>query len=330
MKIWGKRVLVTGADGFIGSHLAERLLQYGAEVVCLAQYNSFSSAGWLDTLQPETRKQLDIQFGDVRDAGRVNDLVTGVDAVFHLAALIAIPHSYQAPQSFVDTNVIGTLNVLEAVRRHNTEKVIVTSTSEVYGTPSEIPITEGHALQAQSPYAATKIAGDQLALSYAAAFDVNVLVLRPFNTFGPRQSMRAVIPTILAQMLASRKEIHLGSLHPRRDFTFVADTVDGFIKAAEAKTDPGEVIQLGTGQAVSVGELVEICRFITGSTARVVESDERVRPEASEVQVLLSDPTRAAGRLGWSPTTSLQQGLQLTAQWVEQHLNVESAGRYHR
>ena len=330
MRISGRRVLVTGADGFIGSHLAERLVQHGAEVVCLAQYNSFSSAGWLDTLQPETRKELDIQFGDVRDAGRVNDLVTGIDAVFHLAALIAIPYSYQAPQSFVDTNVTGTLNVLEAARRLNTENVIVTSTSEVYGTPSEIPITEGNALQAQSPYAATKIAGDQLALSYAAAFDLNVLVLRPFNTYGPRQSMRAVIPTILTQMLASREEIHLGSLHPRRDFTFVTDTVDGFVKAAEAETSPGEVIQLGTGQAVSVGELVEICRSITGSTARVVASDERVRPEASEVQVLLSDPTRAGARLGWSPTTSLQQGLQLTAQWVAQDLNIESAGRYHR
>ena len=330
MTLAGRRVLVTGADGFIGSHLAERLVREGADVHCLALYNSFSSAGWLDTVEPDVREHMSVHFGDVRDSGRMSDLIEQADIVFHLAALIAIPYSYQAPQSFVDTNVSGTLNVLEACRRHAVAKVILTSTSEVYGTPDVIPITEDHPLQAQSPYAATKVAGDQLGLSYAASFGLNVAVLRPFNTYGPRQSMRAVIPTVLAQMQAGRAEIHLGSLHPRRDFTFVADTVDGFVRSAEADTQPGEVIQLGTGQAVSVGELVEMCRSITGSTARIIEVDERIRPEASEVQVLLSDPTRAAARLGWSPTTTLEQGLQLTAQWVAQDLNVESAGRYHR
>lgn len=330
MSISGMRTLVTGADGFIGSHLAERLVLEGADVHCLANYNSFGSAGWLDSLSEDVKEKLTIHFGDIRDTGRIGDLVAGTDSVFHLAALIAIPYSFQAPESFAQTNVLGTLNVLEACRRHGTQKLVVTSTSEVYGTPSAVPITEDHPLNAQSPYAATKVAADQLALSYAATYGLNTLILRPFNTYGPRQSMRAVIPTVLSQMIASRDEILLGSLHPQRDFTFVADTVDGFVKSAEAETAPGEVIQLGTGHAVSVGDLVDICRTITGSKARVVEREERVRPLASEVQVLLSDPTRAVARLDWHPRMSLKQGLELTAQWIALNLNVESVGRYHR
>lgn len=330
MSLAGQRVLVTGADGFIGSHLVERLIREGAEVHALAIYNSLGSAGWLDTVEPRDRRNLQIHFGDVRDEGLIRDLLLRADMVFHLAALIAIPYSYMAPASFVDTNVLGTLNVLEACRRNDVRKVILTSTSEVYGTPEVIPITENHPLRSQSPYAATKAAADQLGIAYAATYGLAVTVLRPFNTYGPRQSMRAVIPTILAQMQAGRSEIHLGSLHPRRDFTFIADTVDGFIKAALADTSPGEVIQLGTGEAVSVGALVEICRTITGSKARIIESNERVRPDNSEVQVLVSDPSRASTRLGWHPQTELLSGLQMTARWIADNLNVRTAALYHR
>ena len=329
MTVSGKKVLITGADGFIGSHLAEQLVLQGATVACLANYNSFGSAGWLDSLHDEIKQKLTINLGDVRDGGQMRDLVAGSDIVFHLAALIAIPYSYQAPQAFVGTNVSGTFNILEACRHNSIPKVVLTSTSEVYGTPQVTPITEDHPLQAQSPYAATKVAADQLGLAYAATYGLDVLVLRPFNTYGPRQSMRAVIPTVLAQMIAGRDEILLGSLHPRRDFTYVADTVDGFVKAALAKTEKGEVIQLGTGHAISIGELVEICRTITGSSARIIESQERIRPDASEVQVLLSDPTRALQRLEWSPQMTLEEGLKLTAAWVEESMALESVHRYY-
>lgn len=330
MKLLGKRVFVTGADGFIGSHLAERLVREGAEVHCLSLYNSFGSYGWLDAVDEDVRKQMTVHLGDIRDSGLMSDLLTEADVVFHLAALISIPFSYQAPQTFVETNVLGTLNVLEACRRNGVGKVILTSTSEVYGTPDVIPISEKHPLRAQSPYAASKIASDQLGLSYAATYDLNVLVLRPFNTYGPRQSLRAVIPTVLAQMIAGCDEILLGSLHPRRDFTFVSDTVDGLVKAAEADTLAGEVIQLGTGEAVSVGELVEACRMVTGSSARVTVREERMRPSSSEVQVLLSDPEVALARLGWVPLTSLEEGLRMTATWIQSDLKSESVSRYHR
>lgn len=330
MKLSGKSVVVTGADGFIGSHLAERLVHEGAQVHCLAQYNSFGSSGWLDTLPTALRSSFSIDHGDVRDGGQMANLLKGADVVFHLAALIAIPQSYQAPQSFLETNVTGTFNILEACRRHDIEKVILTSTSEVYGTPISTPISVAHPLQAQSPYAASKVASDQLGLAYASSFGVNVAVLRPFNTYGPRQSLRAVIPTVLAQMQAGCPEVLLGSLYPRRDFTYVSDTVEGFVMMAEAETAPGEVIQLGTGVAVSIGELVEICRSITGSTAPVRESEERVRPENSEVQVLLSDPSQAFRSLGWQPSISLDEGLRMTAQWVLESAEFGAVDRYHR
>lgn len=326
----GRSILITGADGFIGSHVAERLVNEGCDVHALAMYNSFGTAGWLDTLDEATRKALTIHFGDVRDRGLVDSVVMGRDIVLHMAALIAIPYSYQAPESFVDTNVNGTLNVLEAARRHGTNKVVTTSTSEVYGTPETIPISVTHPLKAQSPYAATKIAADQLCMSYAAAFGLNVAILRPFNTYGPRQSMRAVIPTILTQMVAGVDTVHLGSLHPRRDFTYVADTVDGFVRTAEADTVPGETLQLGTGIAVSIGELVELCRSITGSQAAISEDDVRVRPEASEVQVLLADPSGARSRLGWQAQTSLENGLRRTAEWISARGTTSRASEYHR
>lgn len=326
----GRSVLVTGADGFIGSHLFERLVAEGATVRALCQYNSNSSLGWLDTVDRDLLATADIQLGDIRDAGFVRALMDDVDTVFHLAALIAIPFSYVAPNSFVDTNVGGTLNVLEAARSHHTPRVVNTSTSEVYGTPRTTPITVDHPMRAQSPYAATKVAADQLCHSYAMSFDVNVTTLRPFNTYGPRQSLRAVIPTILAQMLAGSDTIALGSLAPRRDFTFVEDTVDGFVRIGSSDAEPGSVIQLGTGVAPSIGELVDLCREVTGSHAAIVTDDKRVRPESSEVRVLLSDPTATLDKLGWKPTVDLVAGLGRTAEWLSGSATLERATHYHR
>ena len=325
----GRRVVVTGADGFIGSHLTERLVAEGADVTALCVYNSNGSHGWLDERVASGEPGLTPVLGDIRDAEFVSRLVDGAEYVFHLAALIAIPYSYVAPRSFVETNVVGTLNVLEAARRHSGLRVINTSTSEVYGTPLTTPITETHRVHGQSPYAASKVAADQLTLSYACSFEIDACTLRPFNTFGPRQSQRAVIPTILAQMLSGAETIRLGSLHPRRDFTFVHDTVEGFLAMAASDVSGGEVVQLGTGVSVSVGEVVEMCAKVTGSTARIVTDDERARPEASEVQVLLSDPTVAAQRIGWTPLTSLESGLEQTADWIRS-IDLRRAAHFQR
>ncbi len=312
----GRRVLVTGADGFIGSHLVERLVVEGAEVRALCLYTSQGTHGWLDEVEPEVRDAVDLRLGDVRDAGLVRDLVQDRDLVLHLASLIAIPYSYLAPASFVETNVSGALNVLEAVRASGAT-MINTSTSEVYGTPESVPITQAHPLRAQSPYAASKIAADKLCESYAASYGVDVATVRPFNTYGPRQSMRAVIPTVLTQLLAGSPEIRLGNVSPRRDFTFVSDTVDGFVRAASVGLQPGEVVQLGTGRTVSVGEVVELCRSVTGrEDAEIIVEEERVRPDGSEVEVLLSDPSVALERLGWSAQVDLEDGLRATAAWI--------------
>ena len=312
----GRRVLVTGADGFIGSHLVERLVVEGAEVRALCLYTSQGTHGWLDEVEPEVRDAVDLRLGDVRDAGLVRDLVQDRDLVLHLASLIAIPYSYLAPASFVETNVSGALNVLEAVRASGAT-MINTSTSEVYGTPESVPSTPAHPLRAQSPYAASKIAADKLCESYAASYGVDVATVRPFNTYGPRQSMRAVIPTVLTQLLAGSPEIRLGNVSPRRDFTFVSDTVDGFVRTASVGLQPGEVVQLGTGRAVSVGEVVELCRSVTGrEDAEIIVEEERVRPDGSEVEVLLSDPSGALERLGWSAQVDLEDGVRATAAWI--------------
>lgn len=327
----GRRILVTGADGFIGSHLVERLVRDGADVRALCLYTSQGGHGWLDESPADVRDAVDLRLGDVRDGGLVRDLVEDCDLVLHLASLIAIPYSYLAPASFVETNVTGVLNVLEAVRASGAT-MINTSTSEVYGTPETVPITETHPLRAQSPYAASKIAADKLCESYAASFDVDVATLRPFNTYGPRQSMRAVIPTVLTQLLAGATEIRLGNLSPRRDFTFVSDTVDGFVRAASVGIARGEVVQLGTGSAVSIGELVDLCRTITGRTdAEVVVEDERIRPDGSEVEVLLSDPEVARTALGWSPDVTLEDGLRAVAAWIgDRRPDADAAARYVR
>ncbi len=330
--IKGKTVVVTGADGFIGSHVTQRLIAEGANVKALCVYNSNGSYGWLDDLSPDERDAVDLQLGDIRDSEFVSDLVKGADVVLHLAALIAIPYSYQAPRSYVETNVVGTLNVLEGVRRHGVGRLVNTSTSEVYGTPKTVPITIENELRGQSPYSATKIAADKLCEAWASSFETPVVVLRPFNTYGPRQSARAVIPTVLQQMVGGAERIHLGSLTPRRDFTFVTDTADGFFRAATADIPlAGQVIQLGTGYDVTIGELVEMAAKVTGSTAEITTQDERVRPEASEVMHLLSDPSQALAELGWAPQVSLEEGLRQTAEWIKARgVDATAAAKYAR
>ena len=325
----GRTVLVTGADGFMGSHLVERLAADGARVRAFCFYNSQGSWGWLDGAPPEVRAALDVRLGDVRDARFVEAACEGVEVVFHLAALIAIPYSYAAPQSFVETNVGGTLNVLEACRRQGVSRLVHTSTSEVYGTPDRLPIRETHPLNAQSPYAATKVAADQLALSFHRSFGTQAVVLRPFNTYGPRQSSRAVLPTILTQLLWGRREVELGRLDTRRDLTFVTDTVDGFVRAATAPGVEGDTIQLGTGRSVSIGELFEAACRVVGCQAAAREDPRRLRPDASEVLVLESDPARAAQKLGWAPRVGLEEGIRHTADWIRAHLEAYPAEFLH-
>jgi len=314
-------VLVTGADGFIGSHLTERLVREGAKVRAVCLYNSQGSWGWLDDVPAETRERIDVRLGDIRDAEWMASVTEGIDIVFHLAALIAIPYSYAAPRSFVDTNVLGTLNVLEAARRAKTKLVIQTSTSEVYGTPATLPIVETHPLNAQSPYAASKVAADQLALSYHRSFDVPVTVLRPFNTYGPRQSTRAVIPTILTQLMQGRREIQLGRLDTRRDLTFVTDTVDGFVRAATHEEAIGKVTQLGTLTSPSIQDIFDAACRALGVEAKATLDPRRLRPDQSEVLVLESDPKQAKALLGWTSTMTLEAGLRETAKWLEGRLD---------
>ena len=318
----GKRALVTGADGFIGSHLVEGLIAEGAQVRGLCLYNSQGRLGWLDYAAPEAREQVDARLGDIRDARFVESICEEIDVVFHLAALIAIPYSYVAPQSFIETNVNGTLNILEGVKRQGVGRLVHTSTSEVYGTPSELPIRESHALRAQSPYAASKVAADQLALSYHASFQAPVVILRPFNTFGPRQSTRAVVGTILAQLLDGRTEVQLGRLDTRRDLTYVDDVVRGFLLAGDTPGIEGETIQLGTGTSYSVQQVFDAACSILNAKARPAEDPRRIRPAASEVLVLQSDPRRAADKLGWKPKISLETGLRRTADWMRANLDL--------
>ena len=328
MKLRGKTVLVTGADGFIGSHLAERLAREGARVRAFVLYNSFSSWGWLGQSPPELREAMEIFPGDVRDAEQVAEAVRGCEIVFHLAALISVAYSFKSPESFLDTNIRGTLNVLQAARRHGEVKVVHTSTSEVYGTPAEVPINEGHPLRAQSPYAASKIAADKLAESFFYSYGLPVVILRPFNTYGPRQSSRAVLPTILTQLLAGKEEISLGALWPRRDLTYVEDTVDGFILAAQVDEAVGGTVQLGSGHDISIGELAELASRVLNRPVRVLSTDERLRPQHSEVAQLLSDPTLAKELLGWTPKVCLERGIAHTAKWLSQHMHKTKSEEY--
>lgn len=310
----GLRVLVTGGGGFIGSHLVEALAREGADVRALVRYSSTGSAGWLDARDPGAA--ISVVRGDIRDRACVENAMKDCSVVFHLAALISIPYSYEAPQSYVDVNVGGTLAVLESARRLGGIRVVQTSTSEVYGTPESVPITESHALRPQSPYAASKVGADALCDAFARSFGVPVVILRPFNTYGPRQSTRAVLPTIIAQLLAGGSEIRLGSTWPRRDLTYVGDTVRGFLAAGRADAALGQTIQLGTGEDISIGDLAALAQRVLGKAAAIVADDQRVRPDASEVARLLSRADKAKTLLGWTPLVGLEDGIRETAAWL--------------
>ncbi len=316
----GRTVLVTGAAGFIGSHLVERLLGEGAKVRAFVHYNSRNHWGHLEDLLPHQRHDVEVISGDLRDPRRVDEAVSGADTVFHLGALIAIPYSYVAPQDVVMTNVIGTLNVLEAARRHGTRRIIHTSTSEVYGTAQYVPIDERHPLVGQSPYAASKVGADQVALSYHRSFQLPLAIARPFNTYGPRQSARAVIPAIIVQAL-TQNQVMLGATFPTRDLNYVADTVDGFLKIADTDAAVGEVINLGTGREVSVGDIAATIIRLVGRSIQIVFDANRVRPDASEVERLVADATKAKALVGWEPRHSLDDGLRATIDWIRQHLD---------
>jgi len=315
----GRRVLVTGGEGFIGSHLVERLVRDGAEVRTLVQYNAFGRFGWLD---PAVHGDVRVVPGDVRDAGRVREAVDGCEVVFHLAALIGIPYSYVAPESYVQVNVEGTSNVALACRQLGVSRLVHTSTSETYGSAVRVPIDEEHPLQPQSPYSASKIGGDMLALSYWHAFELPVAVVRPFNTYGPRQSTRAVIPTILTQLHGGATEIRLGATAPTRDFNYVDDTVSGFLAVAGCDRAVGSVVNIGSGREIAIGDLVALLIRVTGSSAEVVVDPDRVRPAASEVDRLLCDNTRAREWAGWTPQVTLEEGLRRTSDWVKENLHL--------
>lgn len=320
------KVLVTGADGFIGSHLTEALIRAGYDVRAFVFYNSFGSWGWLDTSDPEIRKNLDVFAGDIRDPHGVKTAMQGCDAVLHLAALIAIPYSYHSPQSYVETNITGTLNVLQAARELGIKRVVHTSTSEVYGTARFVPITEDHPLQGQSPYSATKIGADQLALSFHASFETPVVVARPFNTYGPRQSARAVIPTVITQIAAGKRQIKLGSTSPTRDFSYVADTVSGFIALLESDAALGEVINFGSNFEISIGDTVKLIAEVMNADVEIVVDEQRLRPEKSEVERLWADNSKMRGLFDWTAgyggREGLRRGLQETAEWLAQPQNL--------
>lgn len=318
-----KKALVTGADGFIGSHLVETLLEKGYEVRAFVCYNSFGSWGWLDTLPKEKLNHIEIFAGDIRDPNGVREAMKGADQVFHLAALIAIPFSYHSPDSYVDTNIKGTLNVLQAAKGLDTEKVMVTSTSEVYGTAQYVPIDEKHPFQGQSPYSASKIGADRLAESFYRSFELPVAIVRPFNTYGPRQSARAVIPTIISQLLAGKEEIRLGSLSPTRDFNYVKDTAAGFLAIAESPHTVGQEINIATGQEISIGELAETIIRQVNPQARIICDEQRLRPEKSEVNRLLGSNARLKELTDWQQRYTFEQGIAETIAWMR-----ENMGRY--
>jgi len=309
-------IAVTGSEGFIASHLVEMLVREGHHVRAMVQYNSFSSFGWLETVGPEILDHVDIRLGDVRDHRSVDELAEGADVICHLAALIAIPYSYQAPESYLATNAGGTLNVLEAARRHGTRRVIHTSTSEVYGTAMSVPISEEHRLQGQSPYSASKIAADKLAESYHLSFDLPVTTIRPFNTYGPRQSARAVVPTTISQIAAGKREISLGSQDPTRDFNFVSDTVAAFLSLVEADDDVlGRTFNCGSGTEISIGELVCLIGEVMGHDVTVAVDPQRIRPAGSEVMRLVCDNSALKAASSWKPVVTIEEGLALTAEW---------------
>jgi len=324
----GKKILVTGADGFIGSHLVERLVRDGYDVRAFVLYNSFNSWGWLDQCAEDVKGRFEVFSGDIRDPHGVRIAMKGCNAVLHLAALIAIPYSYHSPDTYVDTNVKGTLNVLQAARELGVEKVIHTSTSEVYGTAQFVPITEEHPLQGQSPYSASKIGADQMAYSFYTSFQLPVTILRPFNTYGPRQSARAVIPTIIGQIANGERMLKLGAISPTRDFNYVADTVSGFIAGLEADLASGEVINLGSNYEISIEDTVYLIAKLMNTTVEIETDEQRLRPEKSEVERLWADNKKAAELLNWHPDFSnldgLSRGLEKTIEWFSDPPNLRN------
>lgn len=328
MKLSSKRVLITGADGFIGSHLTEEMVRRGASVRAFVQYNSFGSWGWLDAMHPELKNSIEVVAGDVRDFQCVKDAVEGADLVFNLAALIAIPYSYQAPHSYIETNVGGALNVVQASRDHDVEKVVQVSTSEVYGSAQFVPITEDHPLRGQSPYAASKIGADQIAMSFYYSYKTPVTIARPFNTYGPRQSARAVIPTIITQIANGAGSIKLGALHPTRDFNFVKDTVSGLIACGLTSESTGQTLNIGSDFEISIGDLAGLIAEVMGAKVEILTDEVRLRPEESEVDRLWADNSRAQDLLGWSPEYAgrdgLARGLGETVEWFVNPENLKS------
>lgn len=322
-----KKVLVTGADGFIGSHLVEELVLKGHQVRAFVLYNSFNSWGWLDEVPDNIRSQIEVFAGDIRDPHGVKSAMQGCYTVMHLAALIAIPYSYHSPDTYVDTNIKGTLNILQAAREIEVEKVIHTSTSEVYGTARFVPITEEHPLQGQSPYSATKIAADQLAMSFCYSFGTPVSIIRPFNTYGPRQSARAVIPTIITQIANGRRKIKLGAQHPTRDFNYVKDTVRGFVAVLEAEKAIGKVINIGSNYEISIGDTAQLIAEVMGADIEIETEQLRLRPALSEVERLWADNSKARGILGWEPLyggrEGFKRGLAETAAWFTDPKNIK-------
>ncbi|MDO8480898.1 MAG: SDR family NAD(P)-dependent oxidoreductase [Nanoarchaeota archaeon] len=323
MASWkGKKVAVTGAGGFIGSHLVERLVKEGAEVSCLVRYNSMNAWGWIDTFPEQTKKAVKVTAGDLRDSDCVRNFLKGQELVFHLGALIPIPYSYVNPRDVIQTNVLGTLNVLQGAREHDV-KVIHTSTSETYGTAQYVPIDEKHQLQAQSPYAASKIGADKIAESFFYSYGLPVAIVRPFNTYGPRQSARAIIPTIITQLLDGT--LSLGNLEPTRDLTYVSDTVDGFLKIAESPKALGQTLNLGVSEEISIGDLAKKIQALMGKKAKITADAQRQRRKGSEVERLLSD-NRKAKQLGWKPKVELDEGLKLTIDWIKKNRHYYKPG----
>ena len=320
------KILVTGADGFIGSQLVEQLVRLGHTVRPFVLYNSFNSWGWLDEAPVEIKTKLEVFAGDIRDPHGIKEAMKGCDIVLHLAALIAIPYSYHSPDTYIDTNVKGTLNIVQAARELGIQKIIHTSTSEVYGTARFVPITEEHPLQGQSPYSASKIGADQIAMSFYCSFGTPVTIIRPFNTYGPRQSARAVIPTIISQIAAGQTTIRLGSLHPTRDFTYISDTVAGFIAALDSDQASGEIINIGSNFEITIGETVAMIAELMQTDIRIETDDARIRPDKSEVERLWADNAKALKLLGWSPRYSgrdgLRQGLTKTIAWFREPINL--------
>ena len=316
-----KKVLVTGSEGFIGSHLIEGLLEKGASVRAFVLYNSFNSLGWLDNFPKDKLKKIDIFLGDIRDAQRVFNAMEDIEIVYHLAALIGIPFSYISQDSYVDVNIKGTLNILQAARRLKTSRIVHTSTSEVYGTAQYIPIDESHPINPQSPYAATKASADYITLSFAKSFNLPVTILRPFNTFGPRQSARAIIPTIIIQILAGASTIRLGNLNTTRDFNYVKNVVEAFLKITETKGVNGDVYNIGTGIEISIKELVGIISKVLNKKVRITQDTTRFRPKKSEVMQLLCDFRKINNICGWQPAVSIEEGIRLTCAWFKANLS---------